>query len=80
MVGQAGPRALDRSQGVHKWCSVMPFKQVFWQSGEDQLLISKCLVGILPRHAGQSFVFLEVAIFLATKCSTFQWSNGVLNS
>lgn len=34
---------------------------------EDQLLISKFLLGILPLHVCQSFVFLEVATFLATK-------------
>lgn len=48
------------------------------KSGDDQLRISKFLVGILLLHVGQSFVFLEVATFLATKPSTFQWSNGLL--
>lgn len=43
-------------------------------------MISKLLVGILLLYVGQSFVFLEVATFLATKSSTFQWSNGLLKS
>lgn len=45
--------------------------------------MSKFLVGMLPIHGGQSFVFVEVTTFLATKhngLALFQLSNGVLNS
>lgn len=64
----------DRNQGSQLMlCYTFQAK-----SGDDQLRISKFLVGILLLHVGQSFVFLEVATFLATKPSTFQWSNGLL--
>lgn len=41
-------------------------------------MISKFLVGIIPLHVGQSFVFLEVATFLATKHTGLLLSSSLM--